>query len=158
ADSVVLWGGNPAILDASTHLDARSVSFAYGDVIVAGTYRADSTEAVNNGPVTHVTFTATSTVENLGALTLNHAVVDLTAATLAPGVTSLPSLHLGGTLRRADNWTVTGPFTAAGGTLDAAGGAGSLTANGGADLAGSLTLDGYTLNNPAVATWTAGNI
>ncbi len=101
----------------------------------------------SNLSTTNGTVTMTGPIGGFGTLNVNGGVLDLTAATLAPGATTLSSLTIGGTLRVAANFMVTGAFND-NGTLDAAGGTGSVTANGGMSLAGGATLDGYTLVNP----------
>jgi hypothetical protein len=144
--------GGTNVFTATSSIDTDDFLFYFADTAVAGSYHARRTDMVGAA----VTFTGP--VGELGPLTVAGGVADLTAASLADGVTSLPSLFLSGTLRRADDFTVAGAFTWAGGTLDAAGGAGSLTATGGISITAGGTLDGYTLNNPGLAVWTAGNI
>jgi hypothetical protein len=135
-------------LSPTSSVDATGVTFT-GPTQVAGSYRAAGTavNTVNEGPVTF-----TGMVAALGDLSIQGTTLDLTAATLAPGATDLPSLTVvgRGTLRAGAEWTVSGPvsLSGTGGNLDAAGGSGSLTAAGGADLSGIVSLRGYTLVIP----------
>jgi hypothetical protein len=146
--------GGTNVFTATSSIDADDMIFYFADATVAGHYRANRTAVQYDT----VVFTATSTVAGLGDFTIiQGGTIDLAAATFTTGVTTLPDLYLNGTLRRAGNFVVTGGFTWAGGTLDAAGGTGSLTAQTGMTVSGGVTLDAYTLTNPAgrTATWSA---
>jgi len=84
----------------------------------------------------------------VGGLELSASTLDLTAAKLAPGSTDLVGLALyNSTLWAAADWTVSSTVSLYG-ELDAAGGAGMLTADAGASLFAGVTLSGYTLVIP----------
>jgi hypothetical protein len=142
--AAVLQFRGQTTLAPTSSVDATTVSF-FGPTQVAGSYSATYT-AVNGGPVT-----VTGTVTALGGLSISqNNILDLTAATLAPGNTDLSSLTVGisAHLLAAADWTVSGPVSLMG-FLDAAGGRGSLTAAGSADLSGFVVaLSGYTLIIP----------
>ncbi len=129
-------------LDASASLQADAVDLR-GTNAIAGSYQAATSTEVANG-----TATFTGVVAALGSVSISqNSILDLTAATLAPAARDLPSLAVtGGTLRAAGAWTASGPVSLVG-KLDAAGGSGSLTAAGGADIDGAA-LSGYTLVVP----------
>src|SRR5262249_7772471 len=116
---------------------------------IRGSYSAAST-AVGVGEYGAADVTVSGLLQSLGDLSLGSlsSLLDLTAATLAPGSTDLPSLTISnGTLRAVGDWTVSGPVSVSYGRLDAGGGTGRLMAAGGADLS-DLTLSGYTLVIP----------
>ncbi len=154
--TTINWSGSAA---AGSAIDGDRVAL-YGGT-VAGYYRANATTLLEHGgPVT-----MTSTVAGIGELRVENSLLDLSQATLDPGVTTLPSFFLTGGLKTGATFTVTGPFTSHMGKLFGVGGTGRLVAAGGAALSTpfnqfSQVADGFTLELPAgtVNTWSGGKI
>jgi hypothetical protein len=143
----------PSDFSAAASIDAASVHFHGADATLAGSYQAGST-TIESGQATF-----TGAVAGLGDLTIvQGGTADLSGASLSAAGRTLPSLYLNGTLRAAGNFVVSGACHLDG-RLDAAGGVASLTPQAGMTL-GGLTLDGFTLVNPAgqTATWSNGTI
>jgi predicted outer membrane repeat protein len=145
-------------------VDAAAVEWWGCDAQVTGSYSADNTllyssDVTMTGPVAKLgDAPVPQSLANdylitglpaLGGLELSFSTLDLTGATLLSGSTDLADLALfGGTLRAATAWTVSGAVSVHG-ELDAAGGSGSVLANGGGSLYEGATLSGYTLTIPA---------
>jgi hypothetical protein len=133
-----------------------TASFAgASDQLPAAVYQANQTFLYS------ATVSMAGTVDGLGGLWLDGSTLDLSAASVAPAATTLPSLYLDqGTLVGPQAWTVTGSFGRYG-TLT---GGGSVTAEGGATpaspvvdilrLGGEVIDDGTTLANVTLDNYT----
>ena len=126
-------------------IEGHRITFASDTANIGGSFSAQQTEIFN-------TATFTGTVQQFGPLTLN-GVLDLTNATVADAARNLPSLTLAGSLVTGLDLSVAGLFTIVlrDGSLVGVNGQGTLTANGGTNIAPSHFFglrNGFRFINP----------
>jgi hypothetical protein len=169
ASGTELWFSGPYSFTVDGNCNVSYVNcFPGAQVTFAGHYSAAATDVYRS------TVTCTGEVDSLGAVSILSATLDVTQATFGPNGTTLAGIYNAGSLRGAANWTVTGAFDCYGGEFHAAGGQGSILAEGGAAPPGlnwlgsnvpsdgtilaGLALDGYTFINTGATTWSSGNV
>jgi hypothetical protein len=139
-------------LDSSGTIDADRVQFLHGTQSISGEFAANDTQVYRSD------VTMTGTIASLGALGVDGATLNLTAATFMSGGETLDSLNLNGTLVTDEDLTVSGLFTWNNGSLVGVGGHGSLTISQDTIWGNNLTVRNFTLINAANMTWTGGTV